>query len=90
MTFSSAYAAGLGAQIAALLNRNMLSYSRNVGLNFGRLTALTLLNLLFGTIWFNIANDASDASGVQSLISCIFMSAAFGAMVNMNTIVRYS
>ena len=28
------------AQIAALLNRNMLSYSRNVGLNFGRLTAL--------------------------------------------------
>ena len=87
VAFSSSYAAGFGVQLAALLGRNMRSYSRNVGLNFGRLTALTLLNLLFGTIWYDIASDAADASGVQSLVSCIFMSAAFGAMVNMNTIV---
>ena len=36
---------------------------------------------------FKIAVDAGDASGVQSLVSCIFMGAAFGAMVNMNQIV---
>jgi hypothetical protein len=28
---------------------------RNVGLNFGRLVAMTFLNLLFGTIWHKIA-----------------------------------
>ena len=45
------HASGFGAQLGALLQRNLRSYSRNVGLNFGRLVALTMLNLLFGTIW---------------------------------------
>jgi len=87
VSFASSHAAGVGAQLAALLKRNMHSYERNVGLNFGRLVALSMLNLLFGIIWFGIARDAGDASGVQSLVSCIFMGAAFGAMVNMNQIV---
>jgi hypothetical protein len=87
VTFSSAYAAGLPAQLAALMRRTAIAYERNVGLNFGRLVALTMLNLLFGTIWFGIARDAADVSGVQSLVSCIFMGAAFGSMINMNQIV---
>ena len=87
VAFDSVHARSFGVQIGALVNRGLLSYSRNVGLNFGRLFALTMLNLLFGTIWFGIARNATDPSGVQSLVSCIFMSAAFGAMVNMNTVV---
>ena len=69
VTFSSAHAAALPVQLAALFRRGMRSYERNVGLNFGRLVALTMLNLLFGTIWFGIAACTADRTRHQPLPS---------------------
>ena len=50
LSFSSRYARSFPVQIQALVVRTWLSYSRNVGLNYGRLIALTMLNLIFGTV----------------------------------------
>jgi ATP-binding cassette, subfamily G (WHITE), member 2, SNQ2 len=87
VTFASRHAAGLGTQCAVLLARQWAMYGRNVPLNWGRWFALTFLALLFGTIWYNIYLTATDVGGVQSLVGGIFMTAAFGSMVSMNTIV---
>ena len=85
VSFPSRYAVSFLSQAGALFRRHFTSYWRNIGLNVGRLMALTMLNLLFGTIWYQIRNKSDDLSGIQSLIACIFMSCAFGAMINMNT-----
>jgi len=89
VTFSSRYATNYLVQYSLILKRSLISYSRNIGLNYGRLVALSGLNLLFGIIWFNIADlkQSSDLSGVQSLVSAIFMAAAFAAMINLQTII---
>jgi hypothetical protein len=83
--FTSRFAVPFTSQLAVVLQRQWLGMYRNVGLNFGRLVAMTFLNLLFGTIWYKIADKATDQPGVQSLVSAVFMSAAFGAMINMTT-----
>jgi len=85
--FTSRFAVPFTSQLAVVLQRQWLGMYRNVGLNFGRLAAMTFLNLLFGTIWYKIADKATDQAGVQSLVSAVFMSAAFGAMINMTTAV---
>jgi ABC-type multidrug transport system ATPase subunit/ABC-type multidrug transport system permease subunit len=89
VTFSSRYATSYLVQYTLLLKRSLISYSRNIGLNYGRLVALSGLNLLFGIIWYKIAdiNQSSDLSGIQSLVSSIFMAAAFAAMINLQTII---
>ena len=87
VTFASAYAASYATQLTATCARQALAMWRNVPLNMGRFYALLGLNLMFGTIWFAIASNAGDLGGVQSLVAAVFMSAAFGAMVNMNTVV---
>jgi len=85
LTFPTRFAAPLLSQAVTVVGRQWVSMWRNVPLNFGRIVALTMLNLMFGTIWYQIYYNSSDLGGVQSLISAVFMSAAFGAMVNMNT-----
>lgn len=85
LSFPTRFAASLGSQILAVIGRQWVGMWRNIPLNFGRLVALTILNLMFGTIWYRIAFQADDLGGVQSLVAAVFMSAAFGAMVNMNT-----
>ena len=89
VTFSSRYATNYLVQYSLILKRSLISYTRNIGLNYGRLVALSGLNLLFGIIWFGIADlkQSSDLSGVQSLVSAIFMAAAFAAMINLQTII---
>jgi hypothetical protein len=81
--FTSRFAVPFTSQLAVVLQRQWLGMYRNVGLNFGRLVAMLFLNLLFGTIWYKIAEKSTDQAGVQSLVSAVFMSAAFGAMINM-------
>lgn len=73
-------------QLWILLQRTYYANLRNVGLHFGRLVALTFLTILFGIIWFDIYNQSNDQAGVQSLVACIFMGAAFVAMIFLNTI----
>jgi len=34
------------------------------------------ISLLFGTVFFNIANNSNDIAGLQSLIAAVFMTAA--------------
>lgn len=85
VAFVSRYTVPFHSQLGVVLKRQWLGMYRNVGLNFGRLAAMTFLNLLFGTIWHKIADKATDQAGVQSLVSAVFMSAAFGAMINMTT-----
>lgn len=87
VAFPSFYAASAATQVYRVTKRAWIASNRNIGQNFGRLVAFCVLNLMFGTIWYKIAENASDVAGVQSLISCIFMGAAFGAMVCMNTAV---
>jgi hypothetical protein len=84
LSFHSRRARSVGAQYVILVRRLGKMYYRNVGLNYGRYLALTLLNLMFGTVYFKIADSADDLAGVQSLVAAIFMTAAFAAMINMN------
>jgi hypothetical protein len=73
VTFASARARSLGAQYALLVGRQWRSHKRNVGLNFGRLLALTLLGIVFGIVWQRAARNTTNLSGVQTLIAAIFM-----------------
>lgn len=87
VVFATRYAASFPAQVATLTKRCWLAANRNVSLNFNRLTALLALNIIFGIVWLNARGQATSVSGVQSLVSGIFMSATFTAMVCMNTAV---
>jgi len=78
ITFSSSMARSIFSQYFILLQRQHSSQMRNIPMNLGRVGALTFINLLFGTVWFGIAKNASDVGGVQSLISSIFMTVAVG------------
>ena len=42
------------------------------------------INLLFGIVYFKIADEATDIAGVQSLVASICMVAAFASMMNLN------
>ena len=39
------------------------------------------LNLLFGVVYYRIADGSSSQGGVQSLVAAVFMCAAFASMV---------
>jgi ABC-type multidrug transport system ATPase subunit/ABC-type multidrug transport system permease subunit len=83
VSFASKQARTWIEQFVMLTMRTQRSYSRNIGLNFGRLAALLGLMLLFGVIYFNTATEAVNVSGVSSLVACIFMTATFSGMLNM-------
>ena len=85
VAFPTRFAVDFARQTAALLARNSKSYWRNVALNVGRLVSLVTLNLMFGTTWYKIRDNSGDLAGVQSLISAIYMSVAFAALINMQT-----
>lgn len=86
LAFRSTRAQSLPVQLAWLVRRQWLAHSRNVGLNVGRLIALCLLSVLFGTVWYDAAGKAvGSIGGVQTLIAAIFMCAAFSAMIQLNT-----
>jgi len=69
LTFASSRARSLLVQFRVLAGRHWTSYQRNVGLNYGRLVALVLLNVVFGTVWYKAAQGASDVGGVQTLVA---------------------
>ena len=87
VAFASSYPRAFAVQYGVLVRRAWLAYARNVGLNFGRLVALVLLALVFGTTYYSIAAQATTLGGVQSLVAAIFMATAFSALINMNTAV---
>lgn len=70
-------------QLYALTKRQELNYRRDIGLNCGRLAIFSGLNLLFGVIYFGLT--VNDAGGVSSLVACIFMTAAFIGIMNMQS-----
>eukprot|EP00455_Lapot_gusevi_P018856 TRINITY_DN2035_c0_g2_i7.p1 TRINITY_DN2035_c0_g2~~TRINITY_DN2035_c0_g2_i7.p1 ORF type:complete len:412 (-),score=99.96 TRINITY_DN2035_c0_g2_i7:205-1440(-) len=72
-------------QFFLLMGRASRSYSRNVPLNYGRLTAILGLYILFGVIYYKL--QPSDAGGVTSLVAAIFMTSAFAGMLNMNAVI---
>jgi ABC-type multidrug transport system ATPase subunit/ABC-type multidrug transport system permease subunit len=85
VSFPSARARSIPVQISVLLRRQWIGYTRNIGLNFGRFVALVFIQLLFGIVWFNAAENNTTVAGVQTLIGAIFMSAAMAGMLNLNT-----
>jgi ABC-type multidrug transport system permease subunit len=87
VSFATRFPRSFAVQYALLVRRAWLAYARNVGLNFGRLVALTILALVFGTVYYRIASKADTLGGVQSLVAAIFMATAFSALINMNTAV---
>jgi ABC-type multidrug transport system ATPase subunit/ABC-type multidrug transport system permease subunit len=81
--FSSLYPTSFIHQLVALVGRTGRSYYRNVEYNFTRITVLCGLMLLFGTIYYKV--DASDVGGIQSMVSTMFFTTVFIAMLCMNT-----
>jgi ABC-type multidrug transport system ATPase subunit len=82
-TFSSVYARSWFHQIFMLIGRYWRASLRNVDYNYTRVMTLIYLNVLFGVIYYKV--DGSDATGVQSLASVMFMTTVFVGMLNMNT-----
>jgi len=81
--FDSVYAHGLLVQTAVLLSRNSRSYWRNVAYNYGRIMALVSLMILFGVIYYKLTADSE--SGVQSMVSVIYMTTAFIGLQLINS-----
>ena len=84
VTFDSSQARNFVHQVLVLVRRTGRMYARNVPMNLGRIAAITFLCLLFGTIYFDLANRSRDYQGTRTLVAAIFMTAAFSAMLNMD------
>ena len=76
VSFASRFARSFPVQVYFVTGRLWRSYHRNVPLNVGRFMALTMLNLIFGTVYYNIRNKATTVGGVQSLVAGIFFTSA--------------
>jgi ABC-type multidrug transport system ATPase subunit/ABC-type multidrug transport system permease subunit len=70
-------------QFVMLVQRTQRSYSRNIGFNGARVNSAIVLMLLYGIVYFDKASEAVNVSGVSSLVACIFMTATFFGMLNM-------
>ena len=62
-----------------VLRRGFLSSWRDSKTNFGRITTLIFLGLIFGLIFLQI--DATDYAGVNSKLAAIFSMIGFGGML---------
>ena len=62
-----------------VLKRGFLSSWRDSKTNFGRITTLIFLGLIFGLIFLQI--DATDYAGVNSKLAAIFSMIGFGGML---------
>jgi ABC-type multidrug transport system ATPase subunit len=97
------YARSFAEQLPVLVQRTARTYSRSLGYVFQRIKVLTILNMLFGTVWYKEqqavdcapAQDAdkfvcnNNPSGVQSLISIIFINSLFLPVVCMSALIPF-
>ena len=81
--FESVYARSFAFQLYMSLSRVARSYQRNVNYNFTRIVVLWGLMIMFGVIYYKMYTG--DEGGVLSMVSVIFITTLFIAIVNMNT-----
>jgi len=74
------YARPLWVQYEAVQIRAFRSHWRDIPFNFTRFMMSIIMPLIFGLVWFRI--DADDQISLNSKMSAMFMSSAFGAISN--------
>ena len=92
--FDSVCARSFPAQLRIVLGRTMTSLSRNVGYVWTKITVLLGLNIFFGIIWLQKLQEVTcapghscgnDVGGVNAVVSVLFLSTLFLAIVSLNT-----
>ena len=97
--FDSVFARSFPEQLAVVSARAMRSYNRNTGYLYTKTMTLWGLMIMFGTIYYKIQasvdcapatgdddfNCQNDPLGVQSIVSVVFLTTLFIAILCMNT-----
>lgn len=83
---TSQYPQEYSSQFSVVLRRTFLNYWRNVAYNWIRTFVLALNGLLFGILFYDIAEDATDVAGVLSAISLVFLAVGFAAVSNYSSV----
>ena len=97
--FSSVFARTFPEQLVVVASRALRSYNRNTGYLYTKTMTLWGLMIMFGTIYYKIQssvdcapatgdddfNCMNDTGGVQSIVSVVFLTTLFIAILCMNT-----
>jgi ABC-type multidrug transport system ATPase subunit/ABC-type multidrug transport system permease subunit len=86
-TFKGSYARAFPVQLYTVFSRTLTSYNRNLGYNLTRCLVLAFLALVFGVLYYHVyptpgSGKTFDSARVQSIISVVFLSAAFPGVIN--------
>ena len=103
LSFDSLHARTFAAQLGIVLQRTACSYERSLGYVFTRMKIVTVLCMLFATVWYKAALAVSCAppqhvdhyvcqnnpTGVQSIVGIIFINALFVSVVCVSALLPY-
>jgi hypothetical protein len=103
LSFDSLHARTFPAQLGIVLQRTARSYERSLGYVFTRMKIVTVLCMLFATVWYKAALAVScsppqhadhyvcqnNPTGVQSIVGIIFINALFVSVVCVSALLPY-